>query len=88
MLVSALIGLILLLMYIPFIKSVIVLHGVFALLGFGTAVTGPLLSAYCDVMFNSIFQDTGCQILSRKAHGTEAGPWLGVNTVLFGIAGE
>jgi len=31
--------------------------------------------------------DTGCQIMSRKIHGIDAGPWLGANTVLFGIAG-
>jgi len=58
------------LMYMPFLDSVVVLHVVFALLGIGTAVT-----------------DTGCQIMSRKIHGFEAGPWLGANTVVFGIAG-
>lgn len=31
--------------------------------------------------------DTGCQIMTRKIHGKDAGPWLGCNTVLFGIAG-
>lgn len=31
--------------------------------------------------------DTGCQIMTRKIHGKDAGPWLGGNTVLFGIAG-
>mmetsp|Transcript_24792 Transcript_24792/g.50931 ORF Transcript_24792/g.50931 Transcript_24792/m.50931 type:complete len:379 (-) Transcript_24792:159-1295(-) len=31
--------------------------------------------------------DTGCQIMTRKAHGRGAGPWLGANTVSFGIAG-
>jgi hypothetical protein len=31
--------------------------------------------------------DTGCQIMTRKAHGRNAGPWLGANTVTFGIAG-
>ena len=31
--------------------------------------------------------DTGCQIMTRKAHGKKAGPWLGANTVTFGIAG-
>ncbi|CAN0056316.1 unnamed protein product, partial [Heterosigma akashiwo] len=31
--------------------------------------------------------DTGCQILTRKLHGREAGPWLGANTVAFGISG-
>lgn len=31
--------------------------------------------------------DTGCQIMTRKMHGKQAGPWLGANTVAFGIAG-
>jgi len=31
--------------------------------------------------------DTGCQILTRKLHGREAGPWLGANTVAFGLSG-
>ncbi len=31
--------------------------------------------------------DTGCQIMTRKLHGKKAGPWLGANTVAFGIAG-
>lgn len=31
--------------------------------------------------------DTGCQIMTRKLHGSHAGPWLGANTVAFGISG-
>lgn len=31
--------------------------------------------------------DTGCQIMTRKIHGKTAGPWLGANTVAFGISG-
>ncbi|CAM9862399.1 unnamed protein product, partial [Choristocarpus tenellus] len=31
--------------------------------------------------------DTGCQIMTRKVHGRDAGPWLGANTVAFGISG-
>jgi predicted MFS family arabinose efflux permease len=31
--------------------------------------------------------DTGCQIMTRKVHGKTAGPWLGANTVAFGISG-
>jgi len=31
--------------------------------------------------------DTGCQIQTRKVHGAKAGPWLGVNTVVFSISG-
>jgi predicted MFS family arabinose efflux permease len=31
--------------------------------------------------------DTGCQIMSRRVHGSLAGPWLGANTVAFGLSG-
>ncbi len=31
--------------------------------------------------------DTGVQIMTRKLHGKDAGPWLGANTVSFGCAG-
>jgi len=31
--------------------------------------------------------DTGCQIQTRKVHGAKAGPWLGVNTVVFSLSG-
>jgi hypothetical protein len=37
--------------------------------------------------FGTAVTDTGCQIMTRKAHGKNAGPWLGANTVSFGIAG-
>lgn len=37
--------------------------------------------------FGTAVTDTGCQIMTRKAHGKMAGPWLGANTVAFGIAG-
>ena len=59
-----------LLVILPFNKSVGLLHLYFLLLGVGTAVT-----------------DTGCQIMTRKIHGMNAGPWLGANTVAFGISG-
>lgn len=58
------------LMYVPWITSVVMLHFIFAGMGFCTAVT-----------------DTGCQILTRKVQGMHAGPWLGANTVVFGVAG-
>lgn len=58
------------LMYMPFITSVISLHSAFFVLGLCTAIT-----------------DTGCQIMTRKLHGSKAGPWLGANTVVFGISG-
>lgn len=31
--------------------------------------------------------DTGCQIMTRFVHGPNAGPWLGANTVSFGVSG-
>jgi len=31
--------------------------------------------------------DTGCQIMTRRVHGTLAGPWLGANTVAFAVSG-
>ncbi len=31
--------------------------------------------------------DTGCQIMTRRVHGQTAGPWLGANTVFFGLSG-
>jgi len=49
-----------------------------------------------DIMLHILFlflgvgtavTDTGCQIMSRKLHGKTAGPWLGANTVSFGISG-
>lgn len=58
------------LMYMPFITSVLTLHIAFFIMGLCTAVT-----------------DTGCQIMTRKLHGMKAGPWLGANTVVFGISG-
>ena len=36
---------------------------------------------------NTAITDTGCQIMTRKLHGRAAGPWLGANTVAFGISG-
>lgn len=58
------------LLYMPFITTVVSLHISFFLLGLSTAIT-----------------DTGCQIMTRKLHGSKAGPWLGANTVVFGISG-
>ena len=31
--------------------------------------------------------DAGCQIMTRKIQGKKAGPWLGANTIAFGVAG-
>eukprot|EP00640_Fibrocapsa_japonica_P001010 CAMPEP_0113937060 /NCGR_PEP_ID=MMETSP1339-20121228/3762_1 /TAXON_ID=94617 /ORGANISM="Fibrocapsa japonica" /LENGTH=519 /DNA_ID=CAMNT_0000939687 /DNA_START=422 /DNA_END=1981 /DNA_ORIENTATION=+ /assembly_acc=CAM_ASM_000762 len=37
--------------------------------------------------FCTALADTGCQIMTRTLHGREAGPWLGGNTAVFGLAG-
>jgi len=37
--------------------------------------------------FSTAITDTGCQIMTRKLHGEFAGPWLGANTVAFGLTG-
>ena len=31
--------------------------------------------------------DVGCQIMTRKVQGKKAGPWLGANTITFGLSG-
>eukprot|EP00640_Fibrocapsa_japonica_P001173 CAMPEP_0113939948 /NCGR_PEP_ID=MMETSP1339-20121228/6157_1 /TAXON_ID=94617 /ORGANISM="Fibrocapsa japonica" /LENGTH=424 /DNA_ID=CAMNT_0000943597 /DNA_START=12 /DNA_END=1286 /DNA_ORIENTATION=+ /assembly_acc=CAM_ASM_000762 len=65
-----------------------------ALLGFALALAWlPLVTSVTTlhVLFLVLgictaVVDTGCQILTRKLHGAEAGPWLGGNTVAFGLA--
>jgi len=48
----------------------------------------PLLHLYFFICgFGSAITDTGCQIMTRKVQGKHAGPWLGANTVSFGLAG-
>lgn len=42
---------------------------------------------FCLLGMGTAVVDTGCQIMTRKAHGRNAGPWLGANTVTFGVAG-
>jgi hypothetical protein len=42
---------------------------------------------FAGLGFGTAVTDTGCQIMTRKAHGKRAGPWLGGNTVTFGVAG-
>ena len=36
--------------------------------------------------FATITTDTGCQLMTRKLHGKDAGPWLGVNATIFGLS--
>ena len=30
--------------------------------------------------------DTGCQLMTRRMHGSHAGPWLGANAAVFGLS--
>ena len=43
--------------------------------------------AFVGLGFCTAVTDTGCQIMTRRLHGVDAGPWLGANTVVFGLAG-
>ncbi len=56
------------------------------LLPFNTSVVG-LHVLFFLLGLGTAVTDTGCQIMTRKVHGRAAGPWLGANTVTFGIAG-
>ena len=38
---------------------------------------------FASLGFGTAVVDTGCQIMTRKAHGRNAGPWLGANTVIL-----
>jgi predicted MFS family arabinose efflux permease len=42
---------------------------------------------FCLLGLGTSITDTGCQIQTRRIHGKAAGPWLGANTVAFGVAG-
>jgi hypothetical protein len=52
-----------------------------------TTIARYLHVLFAGLGFGTSVTDTGCQIMTRKAHGKHAGPWLGSNTVTFGIAG-
>ena len=48
----------------------------------------PLLHFYYFICgLGTAITDTGCQIMTRKVQGNNAGPWLGANTVAFGLCG-
>lgn len=86
---SALILVVLLLSILPCNRSVIGLHILFLLLGLQTSIidTGKFRINKLDfVRTDGILFATGCQILTRKLHGKNAGPWLGANTVAFGLS--
>lgn len=57
-----------------------------ALLPFNTSVIA-LHILFFLLGVGTAVTDTGCQIMTRKLHGKTAGPWLGANTVAFGISG-
>jgi MFS family permease len=46
-----------------------------------------LNAAYMACGVVSGVADTGCQLMSRRVHGSRAGPWLGVNTLAFSLGG-
>ena len=71
-------------------------HVMFAGLLFLTILLVLLPFVTSDILLHIFFlflgvgtavTDTGCQIMTRKLHGKMAGPWLGANTVSFGISG-
>ena len=66
--------------------SLLLIATILALLPFNTSVI--LLHFYFFFLgIGTAVTDTGCQIMTRKLHGKAAGPWLGANTVSFGISG-
>ncbi|KAJ1430062.1 major facilitator superfamily domain-containing protein [Ochromonadaceae sp. CCMP2298] len=66
--------------------ALFLLTAVLGLLPFNTSTV--LLHVYFLLLgIGTSIVDTGCQIMTRKVHGKNAGPWLGANTVAFGVAG-
>ncbi|CAM9201867.1 unnamed protein product [Ectocarpus sp. 8 AP-2014] len=47
----------------------------------------PLYVAFLLLGLFTAITDTGCQIMTRKLHGAEAGPWMGANALAFGLSG-
>jgi len=66
--------------------TMVVLTGLLVYIPFLTNVVG-LHIIFCGLGFCTAVTDTGCQIMTRKVQGVQAGPWLGANTVVFGVAG-
>lgn len=48
---------------------------------------GRLHLNFLSLGFVSAITDAGCQLMTRRLHGSAAGPWLGANTVSFGLGG-
>lgn len=64
----------------------LLLTGILMYMPFITSVA-VLHAAFFVMGLCTAITDTGCQIMTRKLHGSKAGPWLGANTVVFGISG-
>lgn len=48
---------------------------------------GTLHLSFLTIGFLTAITDAGCQLMTRRLHGSAAGPWLGANTVSFGLGG-
>ncbi|CAN0166954.1 unnamed protein product [Ectocarpus sp. 4 AP-2014] len=48
---------------------------------------GSLHLSFFSLGFLTAIVDAGCQLMTRRLHGSAAGPWLGANTVSFGLSG-
>ncbi len=48
---------------------------------------GALHLTFLALGFLTAIVDAGCQLMTRRLHGSAAGPWLGANTVSFGLGG-
>lgn len=52
-----------------------------------TGDVGTLHLNFLALGFLTAIIDAGCQLMTRRLHGSAAGPWLGANTVSFGLSG-
>ena len=68
------------------IGTMAILTGLLLYLPFVTDIYS-LHAVFAGLGFCTAVTDTGCQIMTRKTHESQAGPWLGANTVVFGVAG-
>ncbi|CAM9981270.1 unnamed protein product, partial [Hapterophycus canaliculatus] len=48
---------------------------------------GALHVNFLSLGFLTAIIDAGCQLMTRRLHGSAAGPWLGASTVSFGLSG-
>jgi predicted MFS family arabinose efflux permease len=66
--------------------SLLFIFALLCIMPYNTTVVGIHI-LFLFLGLNTAITDTGCQIMTRKLHGKTAGPWLGANTVAFGISG-